>query len=100
MARGRDLSLEEARRNRQLAQFVKEHPSEGDVELFDRLLRTHVDGVKVVKPPNRRGPERSRTCRFRRYPLLTAPGRRLRRKPVARRPIAGSRPAMKLSAQN
>ncbi len=38
MARGKYLSLEEARRMKRLDRFCKEHPSEGDEELFDRLL--------------------------------------------------------------
>lgn len=44
MARGKYLSLEEARRGGQLTQFAKEHPSEGDAELFDRLLRAMAAG--------------------------------------------------------
>ena len=39
MARGKYLSLEEARKMKGgLQQFAKEHPSEGDGELFDHLL--------------------------------------------------------------
>ena len=38
MAVGKYLSLEEARRQKKLARFCKEHPSEGDRERFDRLL--------------------------------------------------------------
>ena len=38
MARGKYLSLKEARKMKQLNRFCKEHPSEGDEELFDRLL--------------------------------------------------------------
>ena len=38
MARGKYLSLEEARKRGLLDRFAKEHPSEGDEELFDRLL--------------------------------------------------------------
>ena len=38
MARGKYLSLEEARKQGRLNRFCKEHPSEGDEELFDRLL--------------------------------------------------------------
>ena len=38
MATGKYLSLEEARKLKRLARFCKEHPSEGDEELFDRLL--------------------------------------------------------------
>ena len=38
MSRGKHLSLKEARKANQLKQFCKEHPSEGDEQLFDRLL--------------------------------------------------------------
>ena len=38
MSRGKHLSLEEARKSGKVKQFAKEHPSEGDGELFDRLL--------------------------------------------------------------
>jgi hypothetical protein len=38
MSRGRYLSLEEARKSGKLDHFAKEHPSEGDCQLFDRLL--------------------------------------------------------------
>lgn len=43
MARGKYLSLEEARKAGQLEQFAKEHPSEGDEKQFDRLF------VKMAK---------------------------------------------------
>lgn len=40
MARGKYLSLEEARKKKGgLARFAKEHPSKGDESLFDRVLR-------------------------------------------------------------
>jgi len=38
MARGKYLSLEEARKLGKLDRFAKEHPSEADAELFERLL--------------------------------------------------------------
>ena len=38
MARGKYLSLEEARKAGQLEQFAKEHPSEGDEKQFDRVF--------------------------------------------------------------
>lgn len=38
MARGKYLSLEEARKLGLLDRFCKEHPSEGDEEKFDHLL--------------------------------------------------------------
>ena len=34
MARGKYLSLEEARKMKRLDRFAKEHPSEGDKKLF------------------------------------------------------------------
>ena len=40
MARGKYLSLEEARKQGKLAQFAKEHPGEGDAKLWDRLFRS------------------------------------------------------------
>lgn len=48
MARGKYLSLEEARRDAQLEQFAKEHPSEGDAQLFDRLLGAMAEGKPVA----------------------------------------------------
>ena len=47
MARGKYLSLEEARKMRRLDRFCKEHPSEGDKKQFDRLL----DAIAKGKPP-------------------------------------------------
>ena len=38
MAHGKYLSLKEAREKGLLKRFAKEHPSEGDEELFDCLL--------------------------------------------------------------
>lgn len=38
MARGKYLSLEEARNQDKLKQFAKEHPSEGDEKAFDKLF--------------------------------------------------------------
>lgn len=38
MARGKYLSLEEARKLGKLDQFAKEHPAEADGQRFDRLL--------------------------------------------------------------
>ncbi len=38
MARGKYLSLEEARKSGKLDQFAKEHPSEGDEKQFDRVF--------------------------------------------------------------
>lgn len=38
MARGKYLSLEEARKAGTLKQFAKEHPSEGDEAVFDAVF--------------------------------------------------------------
>jgi hypothetical protein len=38
MSRGKILSLEEARNEKKLLQFAKEHPSEADKPRFDALL--------------------------------------------------------------
>ena len=38
MARGKYLSLEEARKGGKIDRFAKEHPSKGDKSLFFRLL--------------------------------------------------------------
>jgi hypothetical protein len=38
MARGKYLSLEEARKLKRLDHFCKEHPSEGDEQKFDELF--------------------------------------------------------------
>jgi len=38
MARGKYLSLEEARRAKKLDRFAKEHPTKGSKNVFDDLL--------------------------------------------------------------
>lgn len=38
MSRGKYLSLPEARKKKQLAQFAKEHPSEGDADQLESLI--------------------------------------------------------------
>jgi hypothetical protein len=38
MSTGKYLSLEEARKEKKLDRFCKEHPSDGDEEKFDRAL--------------------------------------------------------------
>ena len=50
MARGKYLSLEEARKSGKLDRFCKEHPSVGDGERFDRLL----DAMARGGPPTSR----------------------------------------------
>jgi hypothetical protein len=46
MSRGKYLSLEEARKLKQLKQFGKEHPSVGDETLFDTLFENMAKGKK------------------------------------------------------
>jgi hypothetical protein len=48
MATGKYLSLEEARQRGLLKRFAKEHPSEGDEQLFDRLLGTMTKTVPAT----------------------------------------------------
>ena len=48
MARGKYLSLEEARKIGKLSQFAKEHPGEGDVELWERLF---LSMASIKTPP-------------------------------------------------
>lgn len=43
MSTGKHLSLEEARKKKQLDRFAKEHPSKGDKERFDALLEVMTD---------------------------------------------------------
>jgi len=57
MSRGKYLSLEEARQRGLLERFAKEHPSEGDEELFDRLLEAMARG----QPPPRSSKEDEKT---------------------------------------
>lgn len=44
MSRGKHLSFEEARRDKNLARFAKEHPAEGDADRFARLLKAMSEG--------------------------------------------------------
>ena len=44
MSRGKYLSLEEARQQEKLDQFVKEHPNEGDQEAFNALMKGMAHG--------------------------------------------------------
>ena len=48
MARGKYLSLEEARNLGKLDQFAKEHPSAGDWGKFNRLFQAMAEG----EPPD------------------------------------------------
>ncbi len=49
MSRDKYLSLEEARKAKQLGRFTKENPSEGDAEKFDRLFRAMAGGTPATK---------------------------------------------------
>jgi hypothetical protein len=49
MSIGKYLSLEEARKAKQLDRFAKEHPSEGNKNLFDKLF-TAMTGGKPKMP--------------------------------------------------
>jgi hypothetical protein len=52
MSRGKHLSLEEARKESKLDQFVAEHPSEGDENAFNALLENMVKNKKKAESPN------------------------------------------------
>jgi hypothetical protein len=39
MSTGKYLSLPEARKKKDFERFSKEHPSEGDAKLFDKLVK-------------------------------------------------------------
>lgn len=54
MARGKYLSLEEARRLGQLDRFAKEHPSKGDMGSFERLLHAMAHGGPPTNPPRKK----------------------------------------------
>ncbi len=50
MSRGKHLSLSEARKSGKLERFGKEHPSVGDAEAFEKLLKAMATGKKPKKP--------------------------------------------------
>ena len=54
MSHGKYLSLEEARKSGKLGRFAKEHPSEGEKKLFNRLLDAMAQGgppsITQLKP--------------------------------------------------
>jgi hypothetical protein len=68
MSPGKYLSLEEARRKGLLARFAKQHPSEGDEALFDRLMQAMAHGepperkAKSSTATGRTSPRASRAC--------------------------------------
>ena len=49
MSRGKHLSLHEARKKGKLKDFAKEHPSEGDRDLFNKVLD------RMAKKPSKDG---------------------------------------------
>ena len=55
MARGKNLSFEEARKSGKLKQFVREHPSQGDWDRFHKLLEAMAHG----EPPSPRKSSRA-----------------------------------------
>jgi hypothetical protein len=46
VSRGKHLSLSEARKTGQLERFAKEHPTTGDREAFEKLLKAMASGKK------------------------------------------------------
>lgn len=59
MARGKYLSLEEARKKGKMDRFCKEHPSEADRERFEQLLGAVCRGKPSKRPkPNDQKKER------------------------------------------
>ncbi|KKK79217.1 hypothetical protein LCGC14_2835710 [marine sediment metagenome] len=55
MARGKYLSLEEARKGGTIKRFCKEHPSKGDWNQFDRLFEAMAEpALKLKQKPKRR----------------------------------------------
>ena len=49
MARGKYLSLEEARKEGKIKRFCKEHPSKGDKKAFDKLFDAMASGKPTAK---------------------------------------------------
>lgn len=49
MARGKFLSLEEARKSGKLDRFAREHPNETDAERFQRLVKAMAGGKLETK---------------------------------------------------
>lgn len=67
MSRCKYLSLEEARKNKMLNRFTKEHPMEADRDRFERLLDAMSQGVleeaETSKPDRRASSNGTRTRR-------------------------------------
>lgn len=49
MSQDKYLSLEEARKEKKLERFAKEHPSEGDKKPFNKLFGVMVKNKSVIK---------------------------------------------------
>ena len=49
MSSGKYLSLDEARKTDQLDRFCEEHPSTGDMDLFDRAFNAMAAGPKSLE---------------------------------------------------
>jgi len=60
MARGKYLSLEEARQSGKLDRFAKENPLRGDLRQFDRLLDAMANGEPPASAA-RKQPSKRRT---------------------------------------
>ena len=54
MARGKYLSLEEARKEGTIKRFCKEHPSKADMEKFDKLFQAMALSAPKPKPERRK----------------------------------------------
>jgi len=55
MSRGKHLSLEEARKDGNLKQFAKEHPTKGNAKLFERLLNEAAKDQEEAPKASSRG---------------------------------------------
>jgi hypothetical protein len=47
---GKYISLEEARKQKKIKRFIREHPSRGDKEQFEDLLHNMTHNIKPKKP--------------------------------------------------
>lgn len=61
MARGKYLSLEEARKAGKLDQFAKEHPATGDAAAFDALKDAMLKGRKEQRSESAESGRKSRS---------------------------------------
>ena len=60
MARGKYLSLEEARKSGKLAQFAREHPNVADADMFDALKDAMLKPASMAAAPPRPAKKRPR----------------------------------------